>query len=209
MWSGDKDSRVLSPLSLHSLKVCHQAGLRTEVKCACAVQVTSSQEPQCTTAASGSDPSKPLATEAAQQAEDAQSAYSLEEGTSQPEVPSATSSMHPPPQHAESSQQDQQAVSGEDSSAQAATEQTQDVLGGPTAQDGGAEASGQESDALQQEQSAQSVSSEEVLGMGLQWLQSAYKGWTAEVETCQLPVLPAEPEGLDPVRSLLSGMEST
>ena len=170
------------------------------------MQVTSSHEPQCTTAASSSDPSKPLTAEIAQQAEDAQSAYSLEEGTSQPEVPPFANDIHPPPQQPESSQHALQTVSGEDSSVQAAAKQSQDVLGGATVQDGGAEASGQESNALQQEQSAQSVNSEEVLGMGLQWLQSAYKGWTAEIETCQLPVLPAEPEGLDPVRSLLSGM---
>ncbi len=198
-------------LSLRGQEVSSEADLHTQVTSIYPVQVTSSQEPQCTTGASSSETSKPLAAEAAQQAEDAQSVYSLEEGTSQPEGPPATSSMHPPPQQAESSQQHLQTVPGEGSSTQAATKQSQDVLGvSSSAHDGSAEAAGQErheSDALRHEQSVHSVSSEEVLGMGLQWLQSAYTGWTAEIETCTLPVLPAEPEGLEPVRNLLSGMQ--
>ena len=191
--------------------MCCEADLQTERTCTSPAQVTSSQEPQCSTAASSLDTSQPITAEAAQQAEDAESAYSTEEGASQSEVHPATTSMQPQPQHAESSQQHLQTMSGKGNGMQAATKQSQDVLEGPTAQDGSAEAlaqaqQGHEDDALQHQQSAHSVSSEEVLGMGLQWLQSAYKGWTAEIETCELPVLPAEPEGLEPVRSLLAGM---
>ena len=203
------NSRVLNQLSLRGQEVDCEI-CNTEVLCVCPVQVTSSQEPQCTIAASSSETSKPLIAETAQHSEDAQSAQSTEEEVPQSEVSPVTISMHPPPQQAESSQQHLQTVPGQGSSVQAATKQNQDVMGSSTAHDGSAEASGQErheSDALQHEQSAHSLSSEEVLGMGLQWLQSAYKGWTAKIETCELPVLPAEPEGLEPVRSLLSGMQ--
>ena len=175
------------------------------------MQATSSQEPQCTAAACSSDTSKVLTAGVAQQAEDTQSPYGNEEGTSQSEGPPAAAGMHPPPQHSASTQPETQALSDQGEDTSAASEDSQDVLRGAAAYDGGAEASGQEeheSDKLQHEQSARSVGSEAVLGMGLHWLQSAYKGWTAEIETTVLPVLPAAPEGLHLVRRLLAGVDA-
>lgn len=75
-----------------------------------------------------------------------------------------------------------------------------------------AEASGQEGhdcDAFQHQQSMHSVTSQEVLRTGMQWLQSAYRGWAAKLDITVLPVLPAAPESLDAIRSLLSGVRET
>ena len=185
------------------------------------MQATSAQGPQCITAGHSLDPSKAVTAGSAELAdEDAQSAYSIEEEDPLSKGPlAATSSMHPPPQHPETSQQTLQADSDRGITVTAAAKLSQiedlqdvEVLEGAMAHDGSRDSSGHkrhhagELQHQQSTQSVQSVSSTEVLDMGMQWLQYAYKAWTAENETTVLPILPAVPESLHAVRNLLSGM---
>ena len=209
----------------------------TEAALGSSVQATSSQGLQCLAAGDSSEPPEALTAGTVDQAEDLQCAYSIEEADSLSKgPPAATSRMHPPPQHPETSQQDLQADSYREGSAPTATKhletcqqdlqpdshregsastaakqkQGMETLDGASLHDGIGEASGHErhhAGEPRQQHSVQSVSSAEVLGMGMQWLQSAYKGWTAEGEATVLPVLPAAPESLHAVGSLLSGMQ--
>ena len=116
--------------------------------------------------------------------------------------------MHAASEISESSQQDIPSAPGIDGRSLEVAEQSQDSQdGGATVHNGSREASGQQrrADGLQHQQSehsAQSVSSEDILSMGAQWLLSAYRARAAD---CPKP--PAVPEGLYFVGSLLPGMQ--
>ena len=140
------------------------------------VQATPRQGPQGITAVYDSETSKSFTAGSAEQAEDSQSAYSIEDGGPQSKDPLNTSSVHIA---LENSQQNMQTVSCKDGTALAVPAPNQGVIDGATAHDGSGGASGHASlhgDGRQHQQSVQSVSSEEALSMGMQWLQSVYRG---------------------------------